>query len=67
MRVRCVKVEVTKLFGPTDELDVVVGKTYQRRADKRAEREGLVRVVDESGEDYLYPMAWFETVEKEKE
>lgn len=24
---------------------------------------GLVRVVDESGEDYLYPMDWFVPVE----
>jgi hypothetical protein len=24
--------------------------------------DGYIRIVDESGEDYIYPSAWFETV-----
>ena len=34
-------------------------KLYVVLPDTDAEREGDVRVVDESGDDYLYPAAWF--------
>ncbi|MFO0568944.1 MAG: hypothetical protein U0263_25020 [Polyangiaceae bacterium] len=34
-------------------------KIYTAIADQDAERIGLVRVVDESGEDYLYPEGFF--------
>jgi hypothetical protein len=34
-------------------------KIYRRLSDTRAARHGLIRVVDESGEDYLYPSAYF--------
>ncbi len=34
-------------------------KVYQVLPDSRAAREGYVRVVDESGEDYLYPADYF--------
>ncbi len=34
-------------------------KVYRRIADSRAERHGLVRVVDETGESYLYPQRYF--------
>jgi len=36
-----------------------VRKLYQRLADAKASRLGLLRVVDESGEDFLYPAAFF--------
>lgn len=36
-------------------------KLYVALLDDGAEREGLVRVVDESGEDYLYDALMFET------
>jgi hypothetical protein len=38
-------------------------KVYVRLRDPRAEEHGLVRVVDESGEDYLYPEALFVPIE----
>jgi len=38
-------------------------KIYQVRPDPEAEREDLLRVVDESGEDYLYPKAMFQPVQ----
>ena len=38
-------------------------KIYRVLADVDAARDGDVRVVDESGEDYLYPATWFEAVE----
>jgi hypothetical protein len=36
-----------------------VRKIYQGVADPPAERRGLLRVIDESGEDYLYPSDLF--------
>lgn len=35
------------------------GKTYRSVYDKEAEEIGLVRIVDESGESYYYPMSFF--------
>ena len=34
-------------------------KVYRVLGDERASRRRLVRVVDESGEDYFYPQEWF--------
>jgi hypothetical protein len=34
-------------------------RVYRPLADAAASREGFVRVVDESGEDYLYPRRLF--------
>ena len=34
-------------------------KLYQLLPDARAEADGLVRVIDESGEDYLYSARFF--------
>jgi hypothetical protein len=34
-------------------------KIYEVLPDAAAEKIGLIRVVDESGEDYLYPAACF--------
>jgi len=39
--------------------DLEVRKLYQVLPDKRAEQEGYIRVIDESGEDYLYPETYF--------
>jgi hypothetical protein len=38
-------------------------KIYAVLADPQAEQEGDIRVVDESGEDYLYPQDWFVAIE----
>jgi hypothetical protein len=38
-------------------------KIYAFIPDPEAAREGDVRVVDESGEDYLYPTEWFVPIE----
>ncbi len=37
-------------------------KTYLRLPDSDAAKHGLVRVVDESGEDYLYPERYFVSI-----
>jgi len=43
--------------------DLELRKLYERLPDTVATREGYVRVVDESGEDYLYPEGYFVAVE----
>jgi hypothetical protein len=43
--------------------DVEVRKTYQVVPDEAAARDGLIRVIDESGEDYLYPSDLFLSIE----
>jgi hypothetical protein len=37
-------------------------KIYVALRDVAAEKQGLLRVIDESGEGYLYPRAFFRTV-----
>ena len=39
--------------------DLELRKIYRTLPDKRAARDGYIRVVDESGEDYLYPESFF--------
>jgi hypothetical protein len=39
--------------------DLQVLMIYRRIPDERAETKGFLRVVDESGEDYLYPESSF--------
>lgn len=39
--------------------DLEIRKVYQILPDKQAARDGYVRAVDESGEDYLYPESYF--------
>lgn len=40
-----------------------VRKVYQSLPDTVAESRGFVRVIDESGEDYLYPSECFVAVD----
>jgi hypothetical protein len=41
-------------------------KIYRVLPDEDAEVDGDVRVIDESGEDYLYPADWFVLIELPK-
>lgn len=41
------------------EASLMVRRLYRTIPDADAATNGLVRVVDESGEDYLYPQAMF--------
>lgn len=42
-----------------DTEDLEKRKIYQMLPDEEAESEGYIRVIDESGEDYLYPRSYF--------
>jgi len=38
------------------------GKIYQLLPDAPAKAHDLLRIIDESGEDYLYPADWFMSI-----
>jgi hypothetical protein len=42
-------------------------RVYRVVADREAEREGDLRIIDESGEDYLYPSQYFVLVDLPQE
>lgn len=41
------------------EVSLEIRKLYEVLADVDAEKHGQIRVIDESGEDYLYPATSF--------
>ena len=45
------------------EASLELHKIYRVLPDPDAEIDGDIRVVDESGEDYLYPADWFVPIE----
>ena len=45
-----------------DSEDLQPRKIYETLPDQKAAREGYLRVVDESGEDYLYPAEYFVSI-----
>ena len=47
--------------------DLEKRKIYQVLPDDEAEKEGYLRVVDDSGEDYLYPRSYFILVQLPRE
>ncbi len=49
------------------EPDLEPRKVYQILPDEDAEKVNHLRVIDESGEDYLYPASFFIMVEIPKE
>ena len=42
--------------------DLELRKAYRVLPDKKAAEDGYLRIVDESGEDYLYPESYFVAV-----
>ena len=47
--------------------DLEVRKIYRVLPDEAAAEDGYIRVIDESGEDYLYPVSYFFPVELPQE
>lgn len=45
------------------EASLETRKIYVALADESAAGHGLIRVIDESGEDYLYPVECFKPLE----
>jgi hypothetical protein len=42
-----------------NKASLILGKVYRVHSDLRAAKDGLVRITDESGEDYLYDASQF--------
>jgi hypothetical protein len=42
-----------------DSADLHLATLYPILADKEAAKQGFVRIIDDSGEDYLYPAEFF--------
>ena len=51
------------LKNPGNEASLILGKVYRILPDARAAKDDLVRVVDESGDDYLFNKHQFAFVE----
>lgn len=47
--------------------DLKVRTVYQALPDESAARSNYIRVVDETGEDYLYPVSLFVPIEVPRE
>ena len=47
--------------------DSEVRKMYRVLPDRTASQDDLLRIVDESGQDYLYPAAYFIAIELSSE
>lgn len=44
--------------------DLVIGQIYKALpATERERKNGIIRVIDDSGDDYLYPESYFEAVD----
>jgi hypothetical protein len=46
-----------------NEASLIVGKVYRIVPDPRAAKDDLVRIIDESGEDYLFDKTQFAFVD----
>ncbi len=66
--VKCIKNKAYLGFkdaAPPDEelIDLTVGHVYKALPESNASESGTMRIIDNSGEDYLYPAAYFEQVD----
>lgn len=52
--------------GEFEGIDLLRGRLYQTLPDAKAELHQQIRVIDESGEDYLYVAEWFVPVKVTK-
>lgn len=48
-------------LGEFSTEDISLGRLYELVEENAG--HGMVRIIDESGEDYLYPSSWFEPIE----
>ena len=46
-----------------NDASLILGKVYRIVPDARAAKDDLVRIIDESGEDYLFDKAQFALVD----
>jgi hypothetical protein len=46
-----------------DDIDLVIGKLYAIAKPEKNDPAEMLRLIDDSGEDYLYPVTWFVSVD----
>lgn len=65
MKVKVIE-ENRKIMGEWSHADLLKGKIYDAEPfdGKSEDCKGYCRIVDESGEDYLYPTMLFEIIEE---
>ena len=63
MKKKLLETQFALCIENSDCEDIEKRKFYQILPDEAAIREGYLRVVDESQEDYLYPESYFVFVE----
>jgi len=56
-------VRFTVCIDNKDADDLEKGKVYRVLPDRTAKRSRFLRIIDESGEDYLYPESYFAPIE----
>jgi hypothetical protein len=52
-------------FGEFSADDLTLGRLYEVLAAQ--DSHGMVRIIDDSGEDFLYPVVLFESVELQEQ
>jgi hypothetical protein len=52
-------------FGEFSTDDLTLGRLYEVLAP--ADNHGMLRIIDDSGEDFLYPASLFEAVEVQEQ
>lgn len=61
MKVRYIGKTVENYIVENNRMDLIPGKVYDVI---KVEKHGWYRIVDESGEDYMYPPSLFDIVEE---
>lgn len=56
------KIRTVRYIGETSPLELTHGKLYKVLSVER----GRYRIIDDTGEDYLYPAGNFEVIEETK-
>jgi hypothetical protein len=59
METKEIQINFAVCLATSEDEDLEVGKVYRILPDAKAEEVDCLRVIDESGEDYLYPAKRF--------
>jgi hypothetical protein len=57
------KLNFVLCINNNNEDDLTKLKVYQVLADESVKKDNYLRIIDDSGEDYLYPASYFVIVE----
>ena len=63
MKGNSAKIQFVVCIKNDDCEDLELRKIYEVLSDEKAAEDDYIRVIDESGEDYLYPASYFCPIE----